>query len=578
MQSKAMSLSVRVAIIVLAALIASTALVGVISYAMNRGDAIIYNADKALAVARTLAAAIDPDDFSSIAQSEEKNDAWYTYKALLDTTIVQNDILYLYVVERDNGTELTYFAEGYPPDRGDVEIDLGETETVDVHEPLFLDTLRRGVVNTTGIYESEGFGFMVSGFAPILDRNGQAVGAVGVDIGVDDVVRSANEFGVMIIAIVAGCCIVIGLLIVWFMRRSIGRPIAGLTAAAESMAEGDIEIDVRAYRRDEIGLLVESFNKMAQTSRDQARALELLASGDLTVDVTPRCERDVMSIAMERMIDNLGKMFEEIRESTEHVSSGARQMASGSQNLAEGATEQAATIAELSAAIGDIAVKTRENANMAEQASQLAETIKGNAQKGSQQMEQMVNAVREIDEASRSINKVIKVIDDIAFQTNILALNAAVEAAHAGAQGKGFAVVAEEVRSLAQKSSESAKDTSKLIASSMEKTGMGVKIADEAYGSLTEIVSGINESSRIVGEIARSSEEQSEAIRSVNTGIDQVAQVIQHNSATSQESAAASQEMSGQADILAGLIARFKLRDQESGRSLPPSRIGRGIY
>ena len=203
---------------------------------------------------------------------------------------------------------------------------------------------------------------------------------------------------------------------------------------------------------------------------------------------------------------------------------------------------------------------------MAGAAADLATTIKGNAEKGSRQMDEMMTAVNEINDASGQISKVIKVIDDIAFQTNILALNAAVEAARAGQHGKGFAVVAEEVRNLAAKSAEAAKDTGSLIENSIDKANLGVRIAGETASSLTEIVSGINESSRLISDIAKSSEDQSMGITHINTGIDQLAHVVQQNSAIAEESAAASAEMSSQANALKELIDDLRVNTTLSNR------------
>jgi methyl-accepting chemotaxis protein len=189
----------------------------------------------------------------------------------------------------------------------------------------------------------------------------------------------------------------------------------------------------------------------------------------------------------------------------------------------------------------------------------MSDGIRAKAEKGSEQMNAMMEAVQAINDASQSIGKVIKVIDDIAFQTNILALNAAVEAARAGVAGRGFAVVAEEVRNLAAKSAEAAQDTEALIENSINKAVLGVKIAGETNESLIAIVDGIVQSSRISGEIAEKADRQYSAIGEINTGIDQVSQVVQQNSATAEESAAASEELSGQSSMLNGLIGQFKL-------------------
>ena len=265
-------------------------------------------------------------------------------------------------------------------------------------------------------------------------------------------------------------------------------------------------------------------------------------------------------------------LVEQIEDVSRSFVFASRQIADGSQALAQGSTEQAASIDRLSLSIGEIADKTKANAEMADRAASLANTIKQNAEKGSLQMDEMTSAVRDINAASQSISKVIKAIDDIAFQTNILALNAAVEAARAGQHGKGFAVVAEEVRNLAGKSAEAAKDTGALIANSMEKAELGARIADETAASLAEIVSGINESSQIVSEIAKSSEEQSIGIAEINHGIDQVAQVVQQNSATAEQSAASSAEMSDKSAILDNLVTQFQNKYGGDGKNTPSNQ------
>ena len=282
-------------------------------------------------------------------------------------------------------------------------------------------------------------------------------------------------------------------------------------------------------------------------------------------------DKDTIGFSLQKMKDNLNRMFHEIYASAAQVAVGSKQIAGGSQALAQGSTQQAAAVEQLSSSIAEIAQKTKANAELAGRAAEFADTIKQTAEKGNRRMDGMMEAVKDINQASQNIGKVIKVIDDIAFQTNILALNAAVEAARAGQHGKGFAVVAEEVRNLAAKSAEAAKDTGALIANSIEKAELGASLAGQTAASLEEIVSGISESSQIVAQIALSSEEQSGGITQINTGIEQVAQVIQQNSATAEETAAASEEMSGQSGVLEDLIAQFKLRE-ERPKSLPAIR------
>ena len=374
--------------------------------------------------------------------------------------------------------------------------------------------------------------------------------------------------------ILLGTSLVIAVLGIVLMLKSLNtiiKPIQTVSKQIFQLSLGDTLDNSAAMpkRNDEIGHLQESIGKLSEAVSAQTGVMQLISKGDYSVTADVRSDRDIMSQAINNMLDSTNVTLSQIHTSAGQVNVGAKQISGGAQALAQGATEQAAAIEKLSSSIAEIADKTKSNAEMANKAASLAATIKGNAEKGSRQMDEMIGAVNEINVASGSISKVIKTIDDIAFQTNILALNAAVEAARAGQHGKGFAVVAEEVRNLAAKSAKAAQETSAMIENSIEKANLGVRIAGETAASLTEIVSGINESNQIVGDIARSSEEQSHGITQINTGIDQVAQVVQQNSATAEESAAASEEMSGQSDTLQQLFSQFKLRNSEGNRALP---------
>ncbi len=406
---------------------------------------------------------------------------------------------------------------------------------------------------------------MVKGFEDAADRN--ETQALNRDTENASTAQKMTwlQVGIMLLAVIVA--VVLGL----YNASIIGKPLVklkdimtevGVSGNLIFTEETKTSFRAAAQYKDEIGQLTGAFCMMMDRFLASSLTMSQIAERDLTMDVTVASEQDTMGAALKNTVDNLNGMFSEISAASIQVSTGSKQVADGSQALAQGSTEQAAAVEQLSASISEIAEKTRENAGQAGRAASLGNTIKGSAEKGSAQMNHMMQAVREINEASQSIGKVIGVIDNIAFQTNILALNAAVEAARAGQHGKGFAVVAEEVRSLASKSADAAKETASMIANSIEKAELGSRIAQETASSLSEIVSGINESSRIVGEIAKSSEEQALAIAQINKGIEQVAQVVQQNSATAEESAAASEEMSGQSALMNDLVSQFRLKNQ----------------
>ena len=273
-----------------------------------------------------------------------------------------------------------------------------------------------------------------------------------------------------------------------------------------------------------------------------------------------------LPVAINAILDSFNELLGNMTQTAAQVAAGAMQVSQGSQMLSQGATEQASSVEELSASIDDIAGKTRENAMSAGNASGLVDAVLKNAVSGKGQMNEMVKAMGAISESSKNISKIIKVIDDIAFQTNILALNAAVEAARAGQAGKGFAVVADEVRNLAAKSASAAKDTTLLIEGTVTKVEGGMTIANNTAKAFDDISEGIQNVAEIVTEIASASNEQATGISQIGGGLEQVSRLVQTNSATSEQSAAASEELSSQAAMLNEQVSRFTLREQGKGK------------
>ncbi len=257
----------------------------------------------------------------------------------------------------------------------------------------------------------------------------------------------------------------------------------------------------------------------------------------------------IVSVLLIRGLSNtIQTVSTSLAQSAERVSSASTQVTDASQSLAEGATEQAAGLEETSSSLEEMASQTRRNADNAQQANTLATEANMTGANGTEAMDRMTGAINKIQQSADETAKIVKVIDEIAFQTNLLALNAAVEAARAGEAGKGFAVVAEEVRNLAMRSAEAAKNTSGMIEESVKNAGTGVQIADEVCSVLEKIVTAVGKTSDLVGEIAAASQEQAQGIEQVNTAVNQMDKVTQQNAASAEESASASQELSAQAE------------------------------
>ncbi|MBP6491436.1 MAG: HAMP domain-containing protein [Clostridia bacterium] len=345
-------------------------------------------------------------------------------------------------------------------------------------------------------------------------------------------------------------------------------PIDEVTSVMNEMSKGMLNVSVRGEYKGEYAVLSTAVNSTATSMHavvdEISNVIGQIAAGNLNLEKVRTYRGDYVGISdsLNTILESLNEVLGEIHTSSEQVSIGSKQVSDGSQALSQGTTEQASSVEELNAAVSEVAVKTKENARSANQANQVTLTVKDHAEMGNVHMEEMLEAMKEISESSVNISKIIKVIDDIAFQTNILALNAAVEAARAGQHGKGFAVVAEEVRNLAARSAQASKETTELIQGSMKKAEKGTEIANNTARALDEIVDGIGQTSNIISEIAVLSNEQANGISQINTGLEQVAQVVQNNAATAEESAASSEELSSQAELLKEMVGRFQLRNE----------------
>ncbi|PLX91125.1 MAG: hypothetical protein C0620_12080 [Desulfuromonas sp.] len=347
----------------------------------------------------------------------------------------------------------------------------------------------------------------------------------------------------------------LGVLATWSITRSIVRPLRKTMLMIHALEAGHLSQRLDIRQRDEIGEMAASLNAFADhLEQEIMTAFNQLASGNFTFETQGLIQEPLKNVNRA-----LNELLSEIRSMGTHIQGGSKQIADSSQQLSMGATSQASSVEEISRSMSSISQQTRDNADNAQQARRLSERTRHSAAQGNEHIEQMLDAIEEINQSGINVSKIIKVIDEIAFQTNLLALNAAVEAARAGQHGKGFAVVAEEVRNLAARSAKAASETTALIQGSTQKAQRGVTIAHQTAAALAEIVSETAEVSELIGKIADASTEQAQDIEHITNGLAEIDTVAQKNTHLAEQSASASAQLSRQAERMHQRLEQFSL-------------------
>lgn len=378
----------------------------------------------------------------------------------------------------------------------------------------------------------------------------------------------SDVFYISLIMIVGFISCTIALIIVCIHRaRVIVKPLQTLNSAAQEFAKGNLDIRIQPADDDELGDLTKAFiqtrSGLKEIISDIGYVLNEISKKNLTAKPSAYYQGAFtqIEVALKSITEHMNHLMHIVNETSTQVDSGANQVAFGAQSLAEGSTEQASSVEELAATINHMSSQMQQMSENAQDTSSRANSIGEDVKQSSEKMQMMMQAMERIDESSNEIQKIIKAIEDIAFQTNILALNAAVEAARAGSAGKGFAVVADEVRNLAGKSADASKTTATLISNSMAAVNDGMLLAKEATESLLRASSDVQNVANSIVNVSQDLNKHSSSMQQLTVGVNEISGVVQTNSATAEESAAASQQLSAQANSLKQIMSEFKLKN-----------------
>ena len=452
----------------------------------------------------------------------------------------------------------------------------GDSKLVDQVE----ETLEQAIVYRDEIFElvsldkkDEAFEVMRKDYVPLLSQISNLLTQISDTAGTNaksmvqqgqGSVTSSVTVVLIITAVSAAIAVILGL----YISNSIVKPVNEIKTAAQKISNGNLNVSIAYQAGDELGSLAKSMRttvgRLTLMIKDLQFLLGEMSTGNFNI-VTSLEEGYVgdfmpLLLAIRKLNMDMNFTLHQINQSADQVACGSDQVSSGSQTLAKGATEQASSVEEVAVTTKDISNKLSHTAEDAVNASAEAGKIGAEAVQSNQRMQDMLNAMKDISTTSGQIERIIKTIEDIAYQTNILALNASIEAARAGAAGKGFSVVANEVRTLAMKSTKASKDTSVLIKNALEAVKNGTQIAAETAESMQDAVNGIKGIVETINNISEVTNEQAQSLIQITAVMEQISNVVQSNSATSEESAAASEELAAQAQFLKQLVTKFQLK------------------
>lgn len=442
---------------------------------------------------------------------------------------------------------------------------------IDDNLPLYRAARDKVIALGTENKNEEALTLFIDEASPILNKMIQAaddLADLNVVLGneVSTTLTQQSRITTIVIVGVIIVSMIISVIFALYISRTFAIPIGNVNEASAKLANGDLNIEIEAMSKDEIGEMTNSFHtatKMLQSYiADLTLVLGELANGNFNVRTSIPFKGDfqALDVAITNITNSLSDTMKQINEASDQVAIGSTQMAESAQTLAEGATDQAGAVQELMSAIENVTSQVQANAENASEAYKNAKGYETEAESSNEEMTKLIEAMERISSTSKQIENIIAEIEDIASQTNLLSLNASIEAARAGEAGKGFAVVADQIGKLASDSAASAVNTRNLIVNSIQEIEKGNEITYKTMEALSKVIQGIKSLAQSSSEISEMSASQTTAMQQISLGIEQIASVVQNNSASAEETSATSEELSAQSEGLKNLVDQFKLK------------------